>query len=129
MNLTDFVNAILSSKMGGKATTYNLNTGELNIESGYLVSLKGHAKEMPLSSVASSVSEYIREFGFVLSEPDNYIAGYIATDHTLTLDVVKKTDTLCEARNLALTNRQKHLYDNSNQEIITMPNGDKNQEE
>jgi hypothetical protein len=120
MNLTDFTQAIKDN--GG--ASYNLNTGELNPNKGYFVGLKGFEKVVPLSSVASSVATFIKENGFELSNPNKWVGAWI-NDDKLVLDVSIRVDTLCEARELALTNRQIALYDAQNDDVITIPNSRK----
>lgn len=121
MNLTQFVQAIKDN--GG--ASYNLNTGQLNSNEGYFVSLIGAEKVVPLSSVTSAVANFIKENGFKLSNPNNWVGAWVNKNGDLVLDISINPNTLCEARRIAITNKQEAIYDNVNQIVITMPSSDK----
>lgn len=110
-NLFNFVQGINNN--GG--ATYNLNTGEFNPNNGYIVGLKGTQVKMDYDPliIPDKIRSYISQFGSELTNPENYLGGWVENGE-LYLDVVVKISDQQDAHNAAVTNDQMAYYDCAN---------------
>jgi hypothetical protein len=111
-NLHQFVASIIEN--GG--ATFNLVTGT-SPTTGYVVSEAGFELRLKLFGddltkqilINSIVVNFIREFGFELNNPKNFIGGWIDGKH-LYLDISRVYDNEHDALRMAVENKQKAYY-------------------
>lgn len=124
-NLINFVNSIIQN--GG--ASYNLITGEFNPDNGYMVSAKGYESKSNYNggfkNIQYDVASYIKENAHILMagvvDTNVFIGGWVE-EGELYLDISSKIDTEDEARNLALRNEQKAIFDNKSKQTIYIDN-------
>lgn len=111
-NLHEFVASIVEN--GG--ATFNLVTGT-SPTTGFVVSEKGFELKLKLFGnaitreilVNAIVREFIRENGFELNRPENFLGGWI-DDGELFLDISRVYDNEHDALRVAVENGQKAYY-------------------
>jgi hypothetical protein len=114
-NLIEFIEATIND--GG--ATYNLVTRESPTD-GYMVSELGYERVIKgTDDINESVSNYIREHGFTLNNPINYLGSWV-DDGYLYLDISRNYDTLEVAMRHARTNEQLAIYDITNNKTIEL---------
>jgi len=118
-NLIKFSNSILNNNGG----SYNLLTGELNPNDGFMVSIEGHETiyKYYTESLQYQVASYIKEHAYILCSnltKQQYFIGAWVHENKLYLDVSIKVDNEAEAKKLAIENNQLAYYDNKKKETI-----------
>lgn len=111
-NLHDFVASIVEN--GG--ATFNLVTGT-SPTTGFVVSERGFEDITPIFGdnvtrqiiVSSAVAMFIKENGFELNNPENFLGGWI-DDGELFLDISRVYDNEHDALRVTVENRQKAYY-------------------
>lgn len=118
-NLKSFVGSILYN--GG--ATYSLQTGELNPDAGYMVSLKGHQRIIKpenfklVKQMEHEIKNYVSDFATCLMNEGNFLGAWIE-EGKLYLDVSRKLDSSIQAYTLAIKNQQLAYYDNVKKESV-----------
>jgi len=111
-NLNEFVTSIVEN--GG--ATFNLVTGT-SPTSGYVVSEAGFELRLKLFGddvtkqilINAIVFNFIRENGFELNNPENFLGGWI-DNNELFLDISRVYDNEHDALRVAVENKQKAYY-------------------
>lgn len=119
MSLLKFCESIRTN--GG--ASYNINTGELNPSTGFMVSKKGFELKVPYSPdlIENIVKLYIHGFIKELLCEDVFLGGWTYNDH-LFLDVSVLVNTRDEAIALSLINDQVAYFENhGKKEVIINP--------
>ena len=115
-NLKEFVAAIIEN--GG--ATYNLANGG-TVHDGYMVSKKGfEMKFEPEVDVTKAVCQYIKEYGFELYEPENYIGAWIDKG-VLYFDISNNYKSRSEAIKKGYENEQIAIFDVAKMDSIYLP--------
>jgi hypothetical protein len=115
-NLKEFVAAIIEN--GG--ATYNLANGG-TVHDGYMVSKKGFGMKFePEVDVTKAVCQYIKEYGFELYEPENYIGAWIDKG-VLYFDISNNYMGRSEAIKKGYENEQIAIFDVAKMESIYLP--------
>lgn len=122
MNLRNITTHILTNL----GVTYSLNSGEVNPESGFMVSLRGHERKfnLPLSvdDIEKHVKDFIMDFSSCLANEDNYFGAWLDSN-TLYLDVSIKVNSSVEAYKLAVKNKQLAYFDNFARKTVLVSSG------
>lgn len=111
-NLHDFVASVVEN--GG--ATFNLVTGT-SPTTGFVVSERGFELKLELFGnaitrevlISAIVTDYIREFGFELNDPENFLGGWIDGEE-LFLDISRVYDNEHDALRVAVENGQRAYY-------------------
>jgi len=111
-NLHDFVASIVEN--GG--ATFNLVTGT-SPTTGFVVSEKGFEDVTPIFGddvtrqiiVSSAVAMFIKENGFELNNPENFLGGWVDGGE-LFLDISRVYDNEHDALRVAVENGQRAYY-------------------
>lgn len=106
----------------GEGCSYNMNIGEMNPQSGYMVSLPLREEKIPMEDgkdYTEEITNYVKKHSAELSEDENYL-GAFHHKGTLYLDVSINLPILEDALNTAWEYKQKSIYDCANQDTITL---------
>jgi hypothetical protein len=115
-NLKEFVAAIIEN--GG--ATYNLANGG-TVSDGYMVSKKGfEMKFEPEVDVTKAVCQFIKEYGFELYEPENFMGAWIDKG-ILYFDISNNYKKRSDAIREGYKNEQLAIYDVITQENVYLP--------
>ena len=127
MNINTFIDALVA----GNGSSYSLNHGQPT--SGNFASIYGHESipELPSSFIrykqhlqAEMIAIHVRDFiatnGLLLEQDDNYIGGWWENGK-LVLDVSKRFDTIAEAAEFGIHNRQRAIYSMDIDKVIDLP--------
>ena len=114
-----------SLKNSGGAS-YNVNTGELNPTTGYMVATKGHEQKFSIPATFEEFKNYVRVFLFdrntfdVLVDNENAFVGCWKHDNELYIDVVYNVKEFEEAYSRGFDNEQIAIYDCAKKRDITI---------
>ena len=119
MNLLNVFNRIVEN--GG--ATYNLYTGELNPDNGYMVAQKGFEKVFAFDSNPNAFSEQIKSYltKDIMDQISNRIdlyLGFWLHEGKIYFDIVERIDSLETALTEGKRNGQKAIYDAANKKEI-----------
>lgn len=117
-NITEFIKE--SHKNQG--SSYNLVTGELNPNSGYMCSLSGH--EATFDNLSEDVvRHYIMSKAEVIYEDENLFIGswYNPNDQKWYLDISEKRTDLETTIFVGILGGQKAIYDLKRNESVELP--------
>jgi hypothetical protein len=117
MNLQTFLSEALKNNGG----SYNITTGESNPTNGYMVSLLNNELVIDANDLCATVlSEYIIANADELSD-DNAFVGLWINNGKAYLDVSIHYPELKYAIIAGMNNKQKAIWDFSNNRAITLP--------
>ena len=103
--------------------SYNVNTGEVNPKSGYMVSILGFEKQYDLDTIkANDLREYVLDNVYDLWGENRFVGGWINKDtNKVVLDVSVNITDVTNACYTGIINKQKCIYDCSNKRTISLP--------
>lgn len=119
-NLIEFSKSILAN--GG--ASYNLLTGELNPNDGFMVAIQAHEETIEnnyADGLQYNIATYIKSKAHILCSGisgNNYFIGAWVDNNKLYLDVSIKVATESDAKQLAINNNQLAYFDNNTKESI-----------
>lgn len=119
MNLRKILDEILLE--GG--ISYNINTGQMNPSTGYMVSILGYEEKFDVNEITDAdIQSYtLKHIDDLLSE-FKYIGGWLDKDNNnVVLDISINIDDLEYAYYLGMINKQKCIYDCKNKRYIDLP--------
>lgn len=111
MNVKKFLE--LAAKNGGGS--YNINSGEINPTTGFMVSLPFEETHNDLKSVASFLTKQAEH----LSKPDHFFGLWF--DKVWYYDVSRNVPTLADAIRIGMKNDQLAIYDCEAGEVVPLP--------
>ena len=103
--------------------SYNINTGEVNPKSGYMVSILGFEKQYDLDTIkANDLREYVLDNAYDLWGENRFVGGWIDKDtNKVVLDVSVNITDVTNACYTGIINKQNYIYDCSNKRNISLP--------
>lgn len=116
------INEFIKESHKNQGSSYNMVTGELNPNIGYMCSLSGHeAKFDNLSE--DVVKHYILSKAEVIYEDENLFIGswYNQEDQKWYLDVSEQRTDLETTIYIGILRKQKSIYDLKRNEVIDLP--------
>lgn len=117
MNLNTLVHELALT--GG--FSYNVNTGEGNPSTGYMVSLLGFEDQFYFDDFDSKdLKNYFAKYASQLSKEESFLGGYV-NDNVVFLDVSIKIDDLEQAIYTGIINEQNAIHDNASNKTIFLP--------
>ena len=125
------INTFIDDLVAGNGASYSLNHGKPT--SGNFAAIYGHEStpELPSSFIrykkhlqAEMIANHVRDFiatnGLLLEQDDNYIGGWWENGK-LVLDISKRFDTIAEAAEFGIHNRQRAIYSMDIDKAIDLP--------
>ena len=101
--------------------SYNLNTGQANPKTGFMVSILGYEKEFDLDKVtAEDIKDYTISNIDALWGKDRFLGGWKDNDKVV-LDISVNIEDMTRACYTGIINNQKCIYDCSNKRYISLP--------
>lgn len=127
MNIKTFIDDLVA----GNGASYSLTQGKPT--SGNFAAIYGHEStpELPSSFIrykkhlqAEMIAGHVRDFiaanGLLLEHEDNYIGGWWENGK-LVLDISKRFETIAEAAEFGIHNRQRAIYSMDIDKVIDLP--------
>jgi len=127
MNLQFFVDVLAT----GRGASYSLTHGQPT--SGNFASIYGHEhtpelpstfvrykRDLQVEMIGNHVRDFVATNGLLLEQDDNYIGGWWEKGK-LVLDVSKRFDTIAEAAEFGIHNRQRAMYSMDLDKVIDLP--------
>lgn len=105
------INKFIETSIKYNGASYSVNTGEINPDTGYMVSLQGHECKLPILDTLGVV-QYIKDVSERLITDECYIGSWFnEQDELWYLDVSVQVDNLEEAFRIARENKQIAFWD------------------
>lgn len=103
--------------------SYNINTGQVNPESGYMVSIRGYEESFNVDKFSDKdIQLYTLKHADMLSDTSKYIGGWLDRDnYNVVLDVSINIEDVKQACYIGIINRQTCIYDCRNKRYIHLP--------
>jgi hypothetical protein len=119
INLRNVLDEILLE--GG--ISYNINTGEANPKSGYMVSILGFEKQYDIDEITTdAIRDFVSTNVYDLWGENRFIGGWLDKDtNKVILDVSVNITDVTNACYTGIINQQKCIYDCSNKRNISLP--------
>lgn len=107
-----------------KGGSYNINTGELNPDQGYMVAIAGHEKKYPIPKSFAEFSTIIENYLYnndkidILAEKEHAFLGLWIDGNILYVDISEQIFNKSTAILRGIRNKQKSIYDNAIKQVI-----------
>ena len=101
--------------------SYNVNTGESNPKTGYMVSLAGYEEQFYFDDFDNrDLKNYFFKHSVQFAKEESFLGGWL-TDNVVYLDVSINILDLETAIYVGIINEQVAIYDCENNKTITLP--------
>lgn len=103
--------------------SYNITTGQVNPESGYMVSIRGYEESFNIDEFSDKdIQRYTLKYADMLSDASKYIGGWLDRDnYNVVLDVSINIEDIKYACYVGIINKQNYIYDCSNKRDVPLP--------